>query len=175
MKLLLTTISILALFSLSACKKDTTGNDSNLISNPGFEKNGAPDFSCWTGTEAFSKDVPPGGGKWSLQLVPQWYPSEGYAETYVAGLSGYYTFQFSCETKAENGTGRIIIRKQDQQGTIKDLSNITFNNSTWAIAAITIKLQLNSTDRFIVHLSAGSTELSMSKLLFDNVELKIIN
>jgi len=175
MKLLFITFSILALFSLPACKKDKTSNDDNLISNPGFENNGVPDFSDWTGTKAFSNDVPPRGGKWSLQLVPEWYPSEGYAETFVTSLSGYHTFQFSCETKAENGTGRIIIRKKDQQGTIKDLSTTTFSDSTWTTLTITIKVQLNPTDKLIVRLSAGSTELSLSKMLFDNVELKIIN
>ena len=125
---LLFIISILALFSLSACKKDKTSNDGNLISNPGFENNGTPDFSDWTGTKAFSNDVPPDGGKWSLQLVPEWYPAEGYAETFVTSLSRYYTFQFSCETKAQNGTGRIIIRKKDQDGTIKDLSKMVLQN-----------------------------------------------
>jgi hypothetical protein len=175
MKILFITISILALFSLSACKKDKTVNNGNLISNPGFENNGAPDFSGWTGTKSFSNDVPPGGGKWSLKLVPEWYPAEGYTETFVTGLSGYYTFQFSCETKAENGTGRITIRKKDQLGTVKDLSGTTFNDSTWTTLTIIIKVQLNPTDKLIVHLSAGSTELSISNIFFDNVELKIMD
>jgi len=167
-------ISFLSVFALSGCKKDKTISEGNLITNSTFESNGQPDFQGWTGMKSFSNDVPADGGKWSLKLEPVWYPGEGFAETFITGFSGNYTFQLNCEVKSiRNGTGAIILRVKGENGTITDVAKTTFNDSTWKKVTLTAAVQLQPTDQLIVHLTAGSTEVATWFLLFDNVKLTI--
>lgn len=167
-------IYFLAVFAISGCKKDKKVSEGNLIANSTFESNGQPNFQGWTGIKSFSNDVPPDGGKWSLRLEPAWYPGEGFAETFITGLSGNYTFQLNCEVKSiRNGTGTIILRLRRENGTVTDVTKTTFNDSTWEKITLITTVQLQPADQLIVHLTAGSTEVATWFLLFDNVELTI--
>ncbi len=177
MKKLLTAIIFLTVLSLASCKKEvaiTQNRNSNLIQNSSFENNGQQSFQDWTGSGySLVNDVPTNGGQWALQLEPEWFPGEGYAETFITGYVGYNTFILNCDTKTINWTGHIKLRKKDINGTVTDLQNITFNNSSWNTISITTSVLLQQTDEFIVHLSAGGTEVATGKVLFDNVNLQL--
>ena len=179
MKTLFTTIGLLTIFAATSCRKDNaivpSGANENLITDSSFESNGQPSFQGWTGqskTYSFVNDVPTGGGQWSLQLEPCWFPCEGYAETFVTGFNGNYTFKLICDTKAINWTGQIILRKQNQSGTTIDLTKISFNNPAWTTVSLTTNVSLQTTDKLVVHLSAGGTEVANGQVLFDKINLQ---
>ena len=170
------TISILA---FSGCMKNKAINKvtgPNLIANSSFEYNGQISFTDWTGSDTsvyrFVNDVPVGGGYWSLQLSPCWMPCEGYAEASVTGLTGTHNYVFNCYTKAYSWTGKITISKQTATG-ITNLQTISFSNQAWGLQNINLyNITLSSTDKLIVHLSAGSTEVSNGRVLFDKIVLQ---
>ena len=152
MEKLLTAITLLILFTGMSCKKDKAVlSEGNLITNSSFEANGQPSFQAWIGSSySFVYDVPVNGGQWSLQLVPEWIPGEGFAETFITGFSGNYTFKLTCDTKTiNNRTGQIILRLQNLNGTTTDLTKITFNNSTWRIVVLTTNVSLRQSDKLI--------------------------
>lgn len=173
------TVSIATMFFFSGCMKSKMSNvvtGDNLITNSSFESSGKVNLLGWTASDTsvygFVNDVPTGGGYWSLQLSPCWLPCEGYAEYEVTGLKGTHDYVFSCYTKAFNWTGKITIKKQSSAG-IVDLSTISFSNSYWTPRQINLyNIALLSTDKLIVHLSAGSTEVSAGRVLFDKVMLQ---
>lgn len=178
MKTLLAGICLLALFALTNCKKDHADvikeTNSNLITNSGFESNGDSTFQGWTGKDyALVNDVPANDGLWALQLVPGWIPEEGFAETSVTGFNGNYSFILNCETKVINWTGQIVLRKIEQGGFSTDLATTSFNNSTWTSLSLTTNVSLQPTDKLVVHLSAGVTEVVTGQVLFDNISLEI--
>ncbi|HEY5370042.1 MAG TPA: hypothetical protein VIJ75_13755 [Hanamia sp.] len=176
MKNLLTTTILLTLLTVVSCKRDVAipqKENGNLIINSSFENNGQQSFQGWTGSGySFVNDVPTNGGQWALQLEPEWFPGEGYAETFITGYSGTNTFVLTCDTKTINWTGHIILRTKDINGTITNLQNITFNNSSWNTISLTTTVLLQQTDELIVHLSAGGTEVATGQVLFDNVKLQ---
>lgn len=56
------------------------GSSSNLVPNSSFEYNGMPSLRYWTvfsAPDSITEDAPPGGGKWSLQLLPRHTPRCG--------------------------------------------------------------------------------------------------
>ena len=164
---------MLTIFAITACRKDNA-IPQNLISNSSFENNGNPSFQGWTGNlYAFVNNVPANGGQWSLQLAPGWVPDEGFAETFVTGLSGNYIFKLTCDAKTIYWSGGVILRLQNQNGITTDLSKTTFNNTTWSTITLTTNATLQPTDKLIIHLTAGMTEIPMGKVLFDKVRLEI--
>jgi hypothetical protein len=170
-----TIVVVLVICLISGCKKDESDvPEGNLISNSTFEVNGIPGFDGWTGSSySFIQDVPATDGIWALQLEPEWLPGEGYAETYITGYQGSYTFKFTCDAKSLNDwNGKVNLRLQNEKGTITTLKTIEFNYPSWSTMTTTIEVSLVKADKLIVHLSAGSTEVSMGKVLFDNVILE---
>ena len=145
----------------------------NLILNPSFENSNGFDLQDWESPYVDSNtDTPNNGGNYSLQLVPGWLPDEGYAETSVTNLQGNLSFHFSSDVKViGTWTGKIVILKEDANGTRTEITNVTFDNTNWDTISFNFNASLSRSDLLIVHLSAGSTELSAEKVLFDNVSL----
>lgn len=171
----ITVFSVLFSFWLvSGCHKDEFKvPEGNLIFNSTFEVNGIPSFEGWIGSSySFVEDVPSEGGRWALQLEPEWLPGEGYAETEISGYKGSYTFKFTCDAKSLNEwKGLVSLRLMDDSGTVTILKTIEFNYPSWSKITASIKVSLAETDRLIIRLSAGATELTTGKVLFDNVNL----
>jgi len=130
---------------------------------------------------SFSKDVPPGGGVWSLQLTPGWIPQQGYAEHSVKLDSGNYQLKFKSETRVVNnstnalggGYIRLIKRSISATNTTKDniLAEKQFTNTTWKIHAVLSSVHIGAGDLIVIQVSAGATELVTWSTLFDNVML----
>lgn len=170
MKHLLLLFAILFLFNCSSDNEPEANN--NLILNSTFENSNEFDFQNWTGRNyASNDDTPVNGGNFSLQLEPNWAPDEGFAETVIANLEGAVSLNFDCDTKTINWIGKIIILKEDIDGTRTEISNISFDNSDWQNVSFDINTNLVSTDLLIIHLSAGITEIATGKVLFDNIRI----
>jgi len=170
MKKLLIFITVLSLMSCS--KKQPESVDNNLISNPSFEDANGFSFQDWNGALiSSSTDTPSNGENYALQIEPGWAPSEGFAETSISNIQGTVSLHFSCEAKAIDWTGRIIILKENQNGDRTEIRNITFDNTQWQNISFDINTTMNNTDVLIVHLSAGACEITYGYVLFDNVVL----
>ena len=168
-------ISFILLSILFGCNKDENFQQEslNLINNSSFEVNGQSSFLGWTGSNySFVNDVPLNGGQWALQIEPEWAPSKGYSETFITGFSGNNTFKLSCNTKTINWEGQIILSLKSLNGSTTELTNVTFNNQIWATKELITTVSLQQSDKLIVRLSAGSTEVVNGKVLFDNIKLQ---
>ena len=178
MKKFLLPVILIAALNIYGCEKDISTprqKDGNLIINSSFENDRGSSFEGWTGSNySLMNDVKAGDGNWSLQLQPEWFPGEGYAETFITGFNGDYKLFFSCDTKTINWTGQLILRLKTKDGELTDLQKITFNNTEWNSVTVTTTVILSNTDELIVHLSAGATEVANGDVLFDNVTLKLL-
>jgi hypothetical protein len=150
----------------------------NLVFNSGFEINGQSSFAGWQYVNGlcclnpFSTDVPPGGGLYSLKLVPVWLPGEGAAETYITGLNCTKTFQLKFFAKTTNVNQLSYASLYIKSNPASPLITQTVNSSSWQgyilnSAVITV----HPADTLVVKLSAGSTEVAAWETFFDKVEL----
>lgn len=171
--------SILILVPLSSCDQGSTApnqlSGNNLIQNPTFEAHGQPSLQSWTSDTALAKivqDAPPGDGMWSLQLLPGWTPQEGFAQTYVGGQSGVGVYKLTVWMKCINGwRGSLSLGIWSQNAWVSRKS-VSSDSSQWSIVSLMDTMSLSATDSIAVHLSAGATELSGGRVLFDDVSLE---
>jgi hypothetical protein len=188
---------LLSLFAVgmffSGCQKSV--NDSRVTTGPeisdlkgkilyqfSFEDNNYDtNFKGWTSPYySFSKDVPPGGGVWSLQLMPGWIPWQGFAEHVVKLDTGKYQLKFRCYTKVlsnatNTGVGyiRLIKRSISATSTTKDkiLAEKSFTNHAWETRSVLSSVQIGRGDVIVLQVSAGASELITWATLFDSVTL----
>ena len=149
----------------------------NLIANPSFEVNGQPTLQFWTADTfltAFVQDTPPGGGSWSLMLGPGWIPAEGYARTYVSGLSGRRILELTVWIKSLNSWPGSASLGQWSKGGWVTSKRVYCDSTNWTQISIDDTLSLLPTDTVAIHLSAGATEVAYGEDLFDLVRLMAI-
>ena len=160
-------------------RAQTSDSDSlNLISNPSFELNGQPTLQSWvadTFLTAFVQDTPPGGGTWSLRIDPGWIPQEGYAQTYITGLSGISILELTVWIKSLNRWRGSATLGQWSKGEWVTNKRIDCDSASWTQISIVDTLSLLPTDTVAVHLSAGVTEVAFGEDLFDLVRLVSIS
>jgi len=190
---LLTGVILVSIFNFKDCNKsiietrskidtlskiDTTLKQhtsmENIIFNSSFETKGNPSLAKWNADTILAslvKDVPPEYGKWSLQLIPGWYPQEGFAETYVTGIKESGIFKLTVWMKSLNNWEGSVSLRLNNSPNIKKVSNSTGN---WSMVTLTDTILLNETDTLFIRLSAGRTEVVSGKVLFDNVLLEKI-
>lgn len=167
-----------------ACKNDVSGPNgggSNLIQNPSFEAGDNPTFAYWNLNDTlfdtiqhFSEDVPLLGGNWSLGVIADGYPSEGFARYYITGESIRSVYHLTVWAKALSGwnQGSIALGTLSQGQWHVD-KQIAVTSGNWEMYTLEDTVRLFATDTFVVHLSAGSTEvISGGRVLFDEVKLE---
>ena len=149
----------------------------NLITNPDFDLNGQLSLDGWTvdtSLAAIVQDTPPDDGKRSLQLEAGWNPQEGFARTYVSGLSGTGVYKLVVWTKSFNSwPGRITIGQWAQGGWLNSKQVLSVS-SDWHQVTVLDTMLLANSDSIAVHLSAGSTEVALGRVLFADVILQKI-
>jgi hypothetical protein len=151
----------------------------NLIGNPGFEINCQSSFSGWqfvnwyATSDTFSTDVPSGGGCYSLKLQPGWFPAEGTAETYIAGLNCTGTFQLKFYAKCVNVVGQQTFAAiYMKTSPLPAMSVVYFSDPSWTMYTLnSMNYTLTPSDTLVVKLSAGSSEVANWEVLFDSVTL----
>ncbi len=164
---------------------DDIGANINLIANPSFETSKhLPDYRAWKGKvylqDSLGNQIPPlvqgapdGGGVWSVQLEPLWYPEEGFTETGFHGPAGTNIYKVSAWIKTINWTGTLSLEqwRNGQKIAQKKISDTSVN---WKQLSFFDTLSVVPSDSLKVHLSAGSTEVASGKVLFDLVSAEII-
>ena len=157
---------------------DLSALKGKIIYQFSFENNNSDtSFKGWVSPwYSFSKDVPPGGGAWSLQLAPGWIPRQGYAEHYEVLDTGTYQLKFSCYTKVmTNGTFGVaylrLIKRSATSTTNKILVEKSFTNTNWERHSVATPVRIQPGDFIVIQVSAGAAELATWQTLFDNVVL----
>ena len=164
---------------------DEIGVSGNLIANSSFETSKhLPDYCGWAGTayllDSLGNQIPPlvqddpeGGGVWSVQLEPLWYPEEGMTETIIHGPTGNHIYKISAWMKTIDWTGSMSLEhwRKGQKIAQKMISETSVD---WQQFSFRDTLSVQPSDTLKVHLSAGSTEVSSGKVLFDLVSAEII-
>ena len=152
-------------------------DSTNLIQNSSFEMNDQPTLHSWVADSVLGKlvqDAPPGGGQWSLQLSPGWFPQEGFARTYISGQSGAGVYQLSAWIKNLNGPRSRFRIGQWSNNAWVSFKEIPCDSSSWMQYSLVDTLSLLPDDTIAVHLSAGETEVVSGEVLFDLVRLEKI-
>jgi len=186
-----TTALILGLLTiiLFSCKKnssvDPTVTSGNLIANPSFETaDHQINYTGWAGSvyiidssgvkqPPIVNDAPTGGGLWCLQLVPGWLPVEGFSETSVTGQSGTNIYMLTVWMKTI-GSGGLFSLEQWRNGQQINYKRVIDSSSIWKQISLSETLTVFPTDTLKVHLSAGSTEMTMRTVYFDLIKLEKI-
>ncbi len=180
-------ILLVLLVLILSCKKETHEPTAvNLISNSSFETAiHDTSFQSWTST-VFSPgpadqpmpplelNAPPGGGNWSMFLVPLWLPEEGFAETNITGQNGNHVYQLSTWMKNFNWMGSMSLQ-QWRNGLKISEKQLIDSSFVWKQFAFYDTLSLLPTDTLCIHLSAGTSEVISGKVWFDLVNLKLVN
>jgi len=189
-------LSLFAVIIFSACQKtantpqlqnksqtDALTNTSALIYKFSFETTDHDtSFKGWTGYHNFSKNVPPNGGLWSLQLLPELIPYGGHAEHIIKLDTGTYRLRFSCYTKIQSnspntGTGYLRLIKESIASTNtneqrKTLAETPFTNHDWEVNHVTAYVNIKPGSVIIIQVSAGVAELITWTTLFDKVKVQ---
>ena len=172
---------------VGSCKNDVSGpgsDDSNLISNPSFEFNDMPSFEGWhlpdtvdppatTNLQYFTDDAPLLGGLWSLKVVPDFAPREGFAQHYIVGPADSYVYRLSVWGKAVSGIASGTVQfRLFSSGTNELRQSVAVTANAWQLFTLEDTVRLYDTDTLVVRLSAGSDDGSVGYLLFDEVRLE---
>ncbi len=158
---------------------DTTGGQTELILNGGFESGGVASLTGWTipigqliDTALFSRDVPIGGGSYSVQLYPGWFPMENRVEYDVVGRpSGVYKLTAWSKVGWGSSIGIGSISLARRSGGLMDRKKLLLNDTVWKKYTLLDTVSLGATDTLAVILSAGMTEVVSFQQRFDLVSL----
>lgn len=174
---------MLALIAVG-CKNDISGpggDEANLITNPSFEPGDYPTYAGWNLNDSifdslqhFSNDVPILGGNWSLKLVPEFSPEEGWADYYVVGPADRYVYRLSVWAKTvgdwDGGSVQFLLRSPGAS----ELRQYTpVNVESWQYYSLEDTVRLYDDDTLVVRLSAGTGNPDGNDaVLFDEVSLE---
>ena len=174
---------VLSVLNLFGCKKNIATLENtdmgNLIRNSSFEENGQPSLKFWnvqdTSKINFSKDVPPGGGHWSVYLHSEWYgPLPETPSCFIPLSSGTHILKFSIYGKSKTFFGSaLLILKKGNVRKIVDQNSIT--DSIWTKYSIVDTLNISEGDSLFVLLYGGGTEIVDGITYFDLAELEPID
>lgn len=149
----------------------------NLVVNSSFEIGGHPTYQGWSGPPsliALSQEAPPNGGNWSLQVTAGWYPEEGYAQTFISGQSGEHVYKLTVWMKCLHEWVGSFSLGLWRQGSVSQLKKVYSDCPEWIALSLTSNLAVEPTDMIRVRLSAGGASSPPAAVLFDRVELEII-
>lgn len=147
----------------------------HLIQNPSFELNGQPSDRGWklsTALRSFKRDVPPGGGTWSLSLIAGSGPEEGVAEATFPEPKGEGNYKLTAWMKTLDGWHGTIALGVRSHGEDSYRKWIIENSPEWKLLTLEDSLNLGPHDSVVVRLSAGFTEVVRGEVLFDLVQLE---
>lgn len=189
MKYIPTILIVCAAIMLAAGCSTVTGpaTTGELIANPSFEINGAPSISGWqcndTTLIAYSNDVPPNGGSYSIAIRPGPIHTgndsiEGSVYTTVAAVAGTHQYQLTVWAKASNWTGDayIDILKFNPPALPIYSETPSITDSVWRQYTMTTNsVTTNSGDSITVGLEVGSTNGAGGKVYFDLCTFEAVN
>jgi hypothetical protein len=178
----------MAIFLLVGCKESITTIDNgayNLIKNSSFEKFFRPSLNGWwantidTAFIRFSRDVPEGGGHYSISLRNEWsFP--GTITYTIAPPTGTHRYQLFAWGKAiragsirVGGDMSIINKIYDDVYILRKWYH--FSDTTWAYATLTDTLTTSSADSVLIELRGNIDQISAGYVLFDLCKFVILD
>ena len=162
MKTPLFTLLFLAILISSCKKEESTPAAINLISNYSFETPGHDStFVGWTSTcflpgpvdnpmAPLVMDAPVGGGSWSMQLWPSWFPGDGSGETIITGQSGNNVYHVGSWVKCYQWYGTVSLQQWRNGQKISE-KWVTDTTSSWTYVSFTDTLNTLPTPHPLLH------------------------
>lgn len=179
-------VIVFLIFCTPGCKESGSGSiengeesSGNLLLNPSFESNGAPSMKYWTVEDTFlvdfSPDVPPGGGSYSLAITADWAPPV-FVRTTVGAPTGTYRYRLSLWGKSENIPGIVYLAIQKPDTLIWLLREVIIYpaDSTWREYSMLDTITIKTSDKLVVNLGGGVSQLSGGKTYYDLCSLEIL-
>ena len=130
--------------------------------------------SIFDSLQHFSNDVPILGGNWSLKLVPEFSPEEGWADYYIIGPEDRYVYRLAVWAKTvgdwDGGSVQFLLRSP---GTSELRQYTPVNVESWQYYSLEDTVRLYDDDTLVVRLSAGTGNPDGNDaVLFDEVSLQ---
>jgi hypothetical protein len=183
--IVLGTSGFLVLFLIvGSCNENSISvirHSQNLIQNPSFESNGQPTLQSWIADTAYVKfvrDVPSGGGQWSVHVEAPWVPPGEGVTTYITGQSGTGVYKLSAFVKTMIVGGHLMlgIWKDGSPGDFKSAIAEQADSTGWAEVTLLDTLSLEATDSIWVHFTVGCcmTRIPANQARLDLVKLERI-
>jgi hypothetical protein len=182
MKLRLLTASVICLLLAVALSCSNGGitdpTDPDVVIYESFEKDGRPSLAGWSPDDTtshikFSRDVPPGGGNWSLAIEPDWAPGFYLACKIAPALQGTnrYRLSFWARTTDSPGFARLNFNEADSSVVRRF---ILIADAAWSPYSVVDTIAANAGDSILVGLSGGFAEVWVdpSYTYFDLVKLE---
>lgn len=176
-------ISVVLLLPQCACAENPAAAVNpppagNLIPNGSFEKDGQATLDTWQVSNAalasLAPEAAPGGGNWSLRLEADGAPTTSQVRFPVPGLGDGDLVRLSAYVKAtgEKGGGIVGVEVVAGDGTVRQKSFASSQDTQWTQVGVMERLSLVSGDKVWVVLKSPPTELSARSGLFDLVTLE---
>lgn len=172
-------LCFLTVATFAGCSKSSPTSPSasgNLLSNPSFESNGSPSLQGWshaymdTSIFAFTSDVPPAGGKYSVAIDAVWGPPNTISQT-VPVSPGDHQYKFSAWAK-KIGFGGQLQLYLERSGSLSLLKYIDVTDTTWTEYSLVDTLSVEGGDSLRVLISGGLSQLQAGTTYFNLCELK---
>ena len=168
------------------CEEPSDIEPDNLITNPSFEIDGQPNIDGWNTLFnkdhfidwGFWEDTPPGGGQWSVQILPGGRSQyEGFVEMMLSGINDQGVFELSAWTKTDTEswshpislTPSTIILNHIRNGKVIHSKSLSNAPNDWTRISFIDTLTINPSDTLHIRLYAGVTEVSLPIIIFDLV------
>ncbi|GBD87187.1 hypothetical protein BMS3Abin03_01114 [bacterium BMS3Abin03] len=156
-----------------------TIDESNLIVNSSFEKNGNSTLFGWKeGLNAnvnFTNDTPPGGGNWAVTIESEGpFPRTFDQLTTKVKISpGTFKYQLSIWAKYYiiHGWADLYLIKPD---TTILTTSFQINDTTWENYTSIVTVTSEEGDSLRLNLTGGASELIAGRTYFDLCTLKIL-
>jgi len=152
-----------------------------LISNSSFESNGIFSLNGWTSILRplidSVRDVPPGGGTWSLAIHGEnGVQLAGFVEVTVPVPIGTHIYKFSVWTKHDDtiGVGGVVSLYLPGVGPERAVNVFHASDTAWTLQSVIDTLTTTPSDFFEVWLTGSYMSPINDRTLFDLVKLEVI-
>ena len=154
----------------------TPENESNLIPNPSFEKNGVSTVAFWfvnmPSIVNFTTDTPPNGGSWAITIDVLWGSGNDVISTVIIP-EGTHIYKFSFWSKYSNNPGYAEILL-DAPDSLSQINRTIVDSESWKNYSILDTITSVSGDSLQIKLSGGFSHIAPGKSYFDLCTLELL-
>ena len=149
--------------------------DPNVLIYSSFEENGRPSLAGWFPDDTsshiqFSRDVPPGGGRWSLSIRNTLRPQDMTVARTAPALPGTTDYGLSFWAKTKGEPGKAILGGKTGETWVARAIRLAAD-STWLAYFASLTVDGDTGDSIFVGVSGSSTSQT-GTTYFDLVKLE---